>query len=263
MGDLQAMGKEMLSEREERLLARYFDGESSWLGRVAARYIIAHKAGAREFMESMRVIGEIARNEHAGILAEDPEPVDLWRGVAARIETEERAALFLGQRREAEPPRGRLSRLTQAVLFDRIGWAAAGAAVAAGVMLFVAPPPGAVSGVSTARNIAADASESTGNMRRVSLRERAPLRRAVKEENALYTEPLKILEREVPSTLEVDWMKSAGRVRMMQEPDDRSAIIWVKRRSPVSMALQQPTAGVPPVVVYGERMPGGIRVNHH
>jgi hypothetical protein len=34
-----------------------------------------------------------------------------------------------------------------------------------------------------------------------------------------------------PNSLEVDWMRSDGRVRVMQDSGERSAIIWVKRRN--------------------------------
>ncbi len=264
--------REMLSEREEQLLVRYFDGECGWVEKLLADRLLRRKHGAREFMDTMHVIGEIARNERAGILAKNPQPVNLWDRIESRIKAEEHAAVFLG-RRDVEAPRSSWgAKLWPIVAFDHLAWGGSGALVAA-CLTYVVMHTGPMMAGGALVNSGASTrlARNSENIRQVAFHERAPTRRLVRPEDSskladnsrLLEEPLKILDQDLPNALEVDWLKSAGRVRMMQDPGERSAIFWIKRREPAQLALQQPmTSSGVPVVVYNDRLPGSIPVSN-
>jgi hypothetical protein len=250
---------ELLREFEERILVRYFDNEAAWWERLWAKRLISTRPSARAFMDTMRTIGEIARNGRAGILARNPEPVDLWGRIKNRIEAEEKAAIFLGQRSAPRVGESLGAKIAGFFSVDHLIWGGSGALVAASVLFFVLQRPLPPPTVAMHRAGHVQLAENNGNIRRVS-QARPSVRRSLPDEQ-LYSEPLKILEPDVPNTVEVDWMRSSGRVRMMHEPGEGSTLIWVKRRAPIDLAMREPAAGGPPVVVYGQRFDGQIPIN--
>lgn len=189
-----------LSPREERLLARYHDGECGWVGRYLAERLITRRAPARSYVEALQKIQRLSRERPAGSVG-----VDLWSGIAARIAQEERAAVFLGRRGESWA-----ERLAGFVREHRhIAWGIpSGAALAGMVLLFMAPvnnyPGSAPTGVARVGGGGAPVVNlaSAGNGRPVGQ----------------FRDPV-----------EVDWVRGSGRVRVMQDPHRNSAVIWVRR----------------------------------
>ena len=290
----------ILSEKEEMLLVRYFDDEHSFLDGFLAKRLIARSSAAREFMDTLNTIGAIARSERPGILSEDPNPVDLWDKISARIDEEERSALYLGTRstRRQEEKVGSWSSLFS---LDRFIWGLSGGAVAACMTYYVVIGGVVNGGVSDPATIGAMASNAqrkqvvasnvglnTGRVvtraapRRNSSNQAPVVQVAAKgsevkdsftgEENtnvggALESssqfEPIQVRNR-VPTALEVDWVRSDGRVRMVQDVADRSAIIWVKKRQP-SPSFGATGVGAingarEPLIVYRDRLPQTIPV---
>ena len=74
---------------------------------------------------------------------------------------------------------------------------------------------------------------SQGSLQSSSLQQ-APQQRVV---------PRAYVRRSVPvtSVVEVDWMRSDGRVRLIEDPEDTGAIIWIRKRKPTTNAI--PLAG--------------------
>jgi len=263
-------GRAMLSLRNEKLLVRYFDGECGWIEKYLAEKLIQKNSLAREFMDTMHVIGEITRNERAGILKVNPTPTNLWDRISARIEAEEKSALFLGMRAAQTKKVGFAQRLSDVFSVSQVAWGASGAFAAACITyFFVHVAPG-----SSVAHFSASQGQPNSAIRQVALHERAAGHRSPRasDSNSLgrksLNEPIRILTQNVPSALEVDWVKSAGHVRMMQDPEDRSAIIWIKRREPVAMAmgggasLEQPSIGGEPLVIYNEHVPSTVSVSN-
>ena len=66
--------------------------------------------------------------------------------------------------------------------------------------------------------------------------------------------------------LEVDWMRSDGRVHMIQDSGERSAIIWVKRQHPNVLpddgSDQQSIAASPErPIILRERIPDSLNIS--
>ena len=216
-----------LSDKEMQLLGRFYDGECSFLEKGRARKLLLRNTAASAYLKSLEDITAETRR----VATEDAVPVaDLWNRIEARIEQEERAELFLGARRgEHEAPRS---------LFREFSWGATGALAAACVVLLVVqtgvlPTDSAAPGLgdSVAKSDLPQPTEAT----------RAPVnfvstanepRRAVSSSGMV---PGQIIGGDGISRgsyrgFEVDWMRSDGRVSVIQGPNNRSAVIWVRRR---------------------------------
>jgi hypothetical protein len=251
----------ILSERDEQLLVRYFDGEHSWIDSLRAKLLLKTSPEAREFVETLTAIGEIARNERAGILSQNPNPVDLWSKISSRIEEEERAALYLGGR--VDPKAASTTEASKDAWYslDRFVWGLSGGALAACLTYLMiqttVPQAATLSLVSSAPNLAPAA--NINRVRAVSYNPRSSTRRVNRVQDP---RPISVASNRGPGVVEVDWVKSDGRVQMMQDPAERSAVIWVKRREPMSFAFHNVSSGKEPLVVYGDRVPQTIQVSN-
>lgn len=187
----------MLSESEEALLSQYFDGECSFITRRRAQRLINSNPLAQVFLEHLTSVGSQLKQESAlsGV------SVDLWSKIEARIDSEERAALYLGERRR-EPER--LSLLDQLRSKQALFGGLSGAAVAASVLLFVAAP----------------ADKSSVGPAPQSFQQAAV--------GGLEAQPASFSPNAQPA-MEVDWMRANGSLKLFQNPSGKSATIWVRR----------------------------------
>jgi hypothetical protein len=199
--------RRILKESEELLLMKFVDDECGILERSRALKLIETSPEAVDFVDVMRS----SKADLKDAAARETRSVDLWERVQRRITAEERAELFLGKRvavaADSEP--GFFARL----LGSWAGWGVSGAFVTAGLAFFMLWTPGQQSQPAdqVARVLAAPSSESEG-FTPVARRERP-----------------RIINDDVPSAVEVDWMRSDGRVRILPGPSERSTIIWVRR----------------------------------
>lgn len=250
--------KNPLSEKQELLIMRYYDGEVSFLEKYRAKSLLSNNSEAEAFW---MVLDEAARGSRIVIeeRSETAGEVDLWSRIERRIEQEERAEFFLGRRELEQDTRSRHS------FFDAFfakGFASGFAGAAAAVFLGLMVLPGSIQTLSVpaqsavirqtgtpivlrdmnasteaAVNLASGNSSNYGVSAGVnsgvpgSLNVPAPrfLESAAQGVDEDYVEPRIIESRPV----EVDWMRSDGRVRMVHDPSESSPIIWVKRRLPL------------------------------
>jgi hypothetical protein len=98
-----------LSEKQQLLLSAYADDQCSFFSRFLAERLIRVNPDARTFISNLQATSTLFQ-EHA---PNRDISVDLWARIDQRIDAEERAALYLGQRK-ALPEREAAS------LFDRL-----------------------------------------------------------------------------------------------------------------------------------------------
>jgi hypothetical protein len=193
-----------LSEKEQILLGAYADNECSLISRLVAARLIRKKPEARVFINQLKRASEAYRSS---AMANSTE-VDLWDRISHRIDAEERAALYLGARETlSERSEGSLVAgwLSRHALFGGLS----GAAVAAMVLVLVTRPtkPGEILPVYSGGPVAA---------------QNSPFQQA-----SLGTEPRSVAN----SSMEVDWMRGNGSLRLIPNPNGKSAIIWVRKRN--------------------------------
>jgi hypothetical protein len=190
---------DMLTETQEKLLQKYTDGECNLLERLRIQRLRTSPSG-RAYLASLTACspqiraGLELRGQEAG-----SQDVDLWSRIALRLEQEDRAALFLGKRKPVLAEKFSF--------FPKPVFLGAGALATACLALLMFVPgtrtgnlnPSGVPGVNLAST------------------------------NTSRLDPPRFLNNDVPTSVEVDWMRSNGRVKMIQSPEGGSDIIWVRR----------------------------------
>jgi hypothetical protein len=120
-----------LSEKQELLLSRFHDGECSYLSAFLAGRLLARRAEARDFILNLEEI----KGKCSQLSASTTEPaIDLWARIESRINQEQRASFYLGERRIADPKSSRISYRHAAI------GGLSGAAIAAALLLVVSRP---------------------------------------------------------------------------------------------------------------------------
>lgn len=217
-----------LSEKQQLLLSSYVDNECSYIPRLLAERLLKTNAEARLFVQSLKN-ASLAYRSH---MDTNGASVDLWNRISTRIEGEERAALYLGQR---EPVReGSTSSLIERILSRQaVLGGLSGAAVAATVLVFVSRPakPGEILPVYTGGPVAAH-------------------NPAAFHQASLGTETQGYNPQ---SAMEVDWMRGKGSFKIIQNPNDKSAIIWVRKKPFASALPNQAVKATPTIRVLNEQ----------
>ncbi len=257
-----------LSEAEEQLLTRYFDSETSLLDGLLVRSLKWRKSeSVEQFLGLLGVIREISRGEQAGILKTNPKPVDLWSKIDQRISEEERIAVFYGRERfsshnrAALPAREEPSKVAE--MLGRFVWSLGGGLVAACATFVMLRGPAPVT-----QMVGLSHGSQEGNLAPVAV---------VRPVSDTASSDL-AYDDEGPHVVEVDWMRSDGRVRLLHQPQDRSALIWVKKRQPFNGSTlsryEQRRLGesrlgqsvtpldVAPIQVLNDRIPDSIPVSN-
>lgn len=219
-----------LTEAEEQLLNEYIDGELGFFALRRAKKLLRLNRYAREYVEGVSRVTERAR-EWAD--AGQRSDVDLWDRIERRIAEEERAAVFLGERPGVEP--------VWRMWLRGASWAVPGAAVAA-LVTFIA--------------LRSERIDFPGGFSQIASTARQEVEEpAFAVQPQLVEAPPQMLaqsKRRELSPVEVGWMRSAGRVSMLQSRDGNPAIIWIRRnnRGPVGAPLPQRslTARVPQAI---------------
>jgi hypothetical protein len=199
-------GSHELSIQQQLLLSSYVDNECSFISRIRAERLIKRNSAAKVFIQDLKNTSQTLRS----LLSDTPASPDLWDRISQRIDAEERAALYLGQRK---PETEEMDRSFLASFFSKqsvIG-GLSGAAVAACVLMLISRPtkPGEIIPVYTGGPVAA---HNRGALHQASLS--STLQGAGSS-----------------SSMEVDWMRSNGSLKIIQNPNDKSAIFWVRKRS--------------------------------
>ena len=200
--------KKQLTERQELLLSRYYDGEASFFDGFLAKRLLKTNASAPTFLASLQ---SLTTETTATVAASDVE-CDLWHRISARIEAEEKAAIYLGNRAATPTPQkeGFFANLLSS---HALVGGFSGAAVAAVLVLSLTP-------LSPSKNvpvIPVDSStivSASSGFKPVALENEGGSPRAVK--------PL--------TPMELDWMRGAGTLKIIQSPQSPSGVIWVNRQ---------------------------------
>lgn len=194
-----------LTENQQKLLMRLADGECDAAEKVQAEALASAGGEAARFLEDLRAAGLQSR----GALQPPQLSPQLWKRVFNRIDQEERLEAFLGERRS---PRLR-ERFVEPLLerLREFGWrmygpAAAFAAICAVLIVRVSGSPLiGPAGQTLARG-------AEGMVTEVSA---AGMMGSVQD--GKYSPPV-LLEDQAPVSIEVDWMKGRGAVKLIQGP---------------------------------------------
>lgn len=235
-----------LSEKEEKLLVKFLDSECSMVERMLVRRLLQRDSRAAEFLNSMRAMSDEVGRVCAGVPADS---ADLWARVSARIDSERRSEVFLGPRHKESRFRG----LQELLSMRSLGLA--GAVSAAAVLLIVVQFTGQPGAAGRPVGVVKSSSGQSGAVVPVNVTNRGG-----SDESVPFSRP-QLLEKSYPSTMEVDWVRSHGRVRLIQDPDEKSTIIWIKRRKPIGQRSSVPSSGLSSAQRFLKPFPSAIPVS--
>jgi hypothetical protein len=215
-----------LSERQEILLSKFYDGEVSLLEKLRARLLIKRNSAASEFLASLEKLTSTAYSSNFSAA----EPCDLWDRISTRIDAEERAAVYLGKRSGTTTAahEGLVARLLSShALFGGLS----GAAVAAAILTAVYP-------ASNQSDIAV-INAGTSTVARTSQGFHTVTLPSDKDQSGAHTTQRGVRSL---SAMEMDWMRGSGPLKIIQNPGSSSGVIWIKRqRSARASASPIPT----------------------
>ena len=216
-----------LSDSQEMLLEKFFDGECTFVERFSARRLLKKNKIAVCFADTLRLNRDALRG-HLPSLSPD-----LWSRVSVRLHEEDRSMHRIGFR-ENEKLYSKSSR-------QMFGWRSMVTASGIVLTLFVVAYP-------------MNQKSSTSSLTPQGI---VP----VAYNGGSNSGPVQMLSRRIPSAVEVDWMRSDGRLQVMNESQARAPIIWVKRRTNRGEILvkQQPRSNG--IVVLQDRSLLGIPVS--
>lgn len=202
----------ILSEKEELLLSRYYDGECGAFSSFFAKRLLQRNKAARDFLHNLE-------SYSSGIVAESSnrplQSVNLWARIENRIEQEEKAAFYLGDRRVTERAPSLIERLRGSQV--AVG-GLSGAAIAAAAIFFLYSPKD-ISSFSVP--FTASTSNSSNQFQQIGFgnSQRSP-------QGMAFTQASN-------RALEVDWMRSNGSLSLIPGANGSSAVIWVRRRAAI------------------------------
>jgi len=214
-----------LNEQQELLLMQYCDREIGLIGRLRVKKLLRHSVSAREFVA--------ANNRVSSILAKVKytDKVDLWSRIDAAIANEELAERIISSRGVSESIAATQMRKTGGRFSEslrQLGWGTGGVAVTASLLAlairfgqFPMAPGRSTFGAITQATVDNDTAS------------------ADKGAKGIY-----ILNDHTQPAMEVDWMRSAGSVRVIPDSRDRNTILWVKRPNRSERSARSGTSGV-------------------
>lgn len=229
-----------LSDRQERLIMRFADGECGPLARLKAKKLVRRSASARRFLDDLRHTSVFMGGYENDLHKSESGQVDLWKRVEQRIEQEERAAIFLGERRAGV----KVDIFKEFFSSSSLAAGLSGGVVAALLLAFVWTPDGAMLPVPESSDAPAGSAPLAQAVSNPAVATQNPVQRSVKlvsqgapaaRQRSMFNSGNIVAE---TSGVEVDWMRSDGQVRMIQHPESSVPIIWVKKRTQRRIVLR-------------------------
>lgn len=211
--------EEKLSEKEQLLLSRFFDGDCGFIGSWRAQKLLARNPLANQFIDNLESIQHmVTQRSYSG-----SGTVDLWDKIERRINEEQRSELYLGTRTSTESPS-----LWQNLSETYAMWisGATGATLAAVAIIFL--------------NSSTDQSPLMPQRQSIG---RAPVAQqvAVKAPNRQSAIGIPRIQRSRPQSFAFDWMRSEGALHFIPDPNGASTIIWITRNDEAPHSSSQDT----------------------
>ncbi|MFO0416439.1 MAG: hypothetical protein ACK5Y6_04050 [Pseudomonadota bacterium] len=216
-----------LTERQQLLLSRYYDGECGVLARFKAKRLTQNNPTACDFINELATLHTTCLEQSTQTI---PTTRDMWSAVSARIEQETRSAQYLGARTPPPQREGMWERLSTASAF---AGGLSGAALAAlalvvwykpvEILSFSAPQAALVTTPNLVQPV------GIGGMQ---TQPRRQYRVTAASSN-------------IRNPLEVDWMRSSGSLKLIPDPTGSSAIIWIRRREATPINANAQTSSKP------------------
>lgn len=228
------MNSDTLSEKQEKLLALYYDKECNFFEKLQVKRIIKSNPIATEFLNDLAKCTEIVNEEVNGFGVKDLN--GFCSSLNLRIANEEHAEIFHGSRNELVKVN-----FSRRINLNFLPWALSGALAMALIFNINSEQsldvidnglPKVVTNngvkVPSRVNVARKGNLSNRKLRVSNVSSsRAP---QVEDEIFDATPYLKQREYLYNPDVEVDWIRSNGSVHLIQQRNTKAPLIWISRR---------------------------------
>jgi|GEM_PF-6199468 len=220
-----------IDEKQELMLLRFLDGECGLFEKLRANQLLKTSAEARSFIEEMRSLGDETRRSMSVKAVESQHgKIDLWDKISTRIEQEERAEFFLGKR---ETIQSNQQSSWSSYFPSQLAWGFSG--VAASVIFALVLVQGEYINIGQKEFAAANTVSQRGNSKIESVAMQ-PRSRVAPSVSSVSTYPTRrqsevpvILNNNSIGALEIDWLRSDGRVELLQDDhlQEMPPLFWI------------------------------------
>lgn len=224
----------MITNLKEKLLMQYMDGELSFWLKPLATLLIKKDAKSAKYIESLTRCSSSLKqqlSQQTSTLNQIGLNPELSANIFARIQQEEHAQVFLGKRE--------LEQVSVWQKFNNSLFSLPSAGLATAALLafvFFGSSNSNKLGTTESNLKTASTINDQTQIENVSLTQSTTAE--IESNSSSYVAPRILKDRQV-MPIEVDWMRSSGRVSVMPSNGNQSAIIWVKKpRSEVQNSRQ-------------------------
>ncbi len=235
-----------LSKGQEKLLVRYMDGECSFVEDLLVKMILRLSINAREFVADLHNVDKATKawaesNVSSAVVGSaTAESLNMWQRIERRILQEEHSAIFHGERTPVKEELGLAGSIFEKV-FNKSLFGGMAVGVATAALAFVVLDQGGdiVGPVGSEGNkiailTPADPHNVASGVEFVSYpessnRANSPRRNPSEEAYRVQRDIRSMRKMEIP--FQVDWMRSDGHVRFIQDARKGSTVIWVDRET--------------------------------
>jgi len=239
-----------LTQREELLLMRWFDGESGRLSSWLVKRLLVRQKAAQEYLKHLELC-RISTKKHQESNCVEKSNSNVWESVLARINREEQAALYLGPRiTDSNNNRPQDEETTwYSVWGERFGWGVCGAlGVTVVAVVWQGLPIQRFSAkdnleLSFDKKLVISDKEFEPNNKNELISSGSHLVSFGGQHSTSQSAPeLALSDRAsrydnnncnnnelLSGQVEVDWIRSDGTLRLIQGSESQSTLIWAKR----------------------------------
>ena len=246
-----------LSDAQISLLCEWFDGEAGWLSKVRAQRLVSRNLTAASFVEQLRGISAQTRALVDEQFAAGGK-VDLWSKIAAQIEIEERTAVYTKRPMSATSSKSKGRGFAEWLKGSVTGARGLGVGFGSGVMtaalvlltvlpgnqngslptspsalgsnavdVAVAPRLNVASGAESVSYSPFDIQGTDFDLSNEFARSGGAVSRIGRGRNAVR----EVSAQRAVSPVEMDWVRSDGRLLVMRDPNESNPVIYVAPRS--------------------------------
>ncbi len=261
-----------LDHNSEMQLAAFVDGESRWWQSFFIRKKLCSCFESRQYVDRLERSSQCFKRQYSSESAKECAELAVADKVLNRITQEERLSLLRSLPSDYLRENSFFARLFSV---DRLAWGSFGAAFASLIFLFVIPSltSDSIANIQMANGQVVNAKQLVAfNPNSVSARNVGELQLAAEnpEDNSRpiffsqFSEGYAPIEQRpsvinrdgsfylkrkqiAPQIVDVDWVRSAGRVKVLRDPNGKASILWVQKKQPSSNSFAQKSVSQPEV----------------
>ena len=222
-----------LTLKHQKKLDKYFDGQLNFITTFFIKNLIHNNQEAKSYLENLKDISNKLKSANS---VPSKTKDEFWQNITIRIDQEEKASFYLGARRESFGT----EKAPRKSLFANPYLSGASVAIASFFLGIVFRTQYLDSNLKNIENTsskqvatvqgAVEQNTQLANSSLVNFNEYQRSRQQVA--NVTYNESnnLRPTTRQVSTEVDIDWLKSDGRIKIIPSSEGSGGVIWIKKK---------------------------------